>query len=452
MSISPPLRTNLRPLLPVLLLLALVGSSFSAVAQRGGKKKNEQVPLRDTLREHVDELYLEGCTFMMQGESASAQAAFEDVLQLDPGNHASMFNIAQLSLERKSYDGVITQCKNAVALDPTNFWYQDLLRTAYQAKGDLKNAIKVQESILSRFDNDAVGLVKLAELQLAAGEAEKARFSLQASEQYRWEETEDLIRRKIALHQQLRAWDKVQQLAVRLIACDPENTEPYRIQYDTYLAMGLPDSAWGVLNTLLRSDRNHPFALLEQAKRWRSAGDNAQADTYMDRFATAYPEAPEAIVWKAQALKQQPASATSVAQARTLLAQNGRSLELWQLVFADDEARTDFAQLRSDAETGLEYFPNEMQVLLAFGIGSARTNNADDATFALEKVLKKADTPISLQARAAAELAVVYQQGGKTAEAKQTALRAQTLLDKLPAGDPVLPVCKQLLETFSGGN
>jgi tetratricopeptide (TPR) repeat protein len=355
-------------------------------------------------------------------------------------------------MERKSYDVAITQCKNAVALDPSNFWYHNLLRSAYQAKGDLKNAIKVQEGVLARFGSTAAGLVQMAELQLTAGDAEKARFSLQASEQYRWEETEDLIRRKIALNQQLKAWDKVLQLTMRLIECDPENTEPYRIQYDTYLTMGLPDSAVGVLNTLLSSNRNHPFALLAQVKRLRAAGDNAQADSYMDRFATAYPEAPEAIVWKAQALKQQPASATSVAQARTLLAQNGRSLELWQLVFADDEARTDFAQLRSDAETGLEYFPNEMPVLLAFGIGSARTSKADDATFALEKVLKKADTPISLQARAAAELAVVYQQAGKTAEAKQTALRAQTLLGKLPAGDPVLPVCKQLLETFSGGN
>ena len=83
------------------------------------------------------------------GNYDKALELFSQVLRIDQNNHAAMYEMAGLYLERNKVNDALHFAKNAASLNPKNEWYQLLLADIYTKTGRTQDAVGVYEQLVN---------------------------------------------------------------------------------------------------------------------------------------------------------------------------------------------------------------------------------------------------------------------------------------------------------------
>lgn len=435
---------------------------------------NISIEEKDAREDKIHSLYVDACTYMMQGETAKAIAGFKAVLAEDGSNHASMYNIAKMLYEGRTYDESIQYIKNAISLDRQNYWYRTLLRDIYLAQGDMNGMVQVQEQLVTIFGEKPEDAILLATFYVENNRIEDALRMLQLAEQ-KGDLSEIMLLRKVQLLAKIKRTQEIPAVTQRLIEQNPENTEYYRLQYNAFNEMKQPLDARKTLQQLLEVDVNNGFALLTLSDSYRAADKADSADIYLYRafrdpsvdeelktvylrqaiadapknaanaqrvetllmiFNEAHPNSYNGALLKAEMLTLQGNNAGALNAYRELLGQNGNNEPAWLMLLQDDYRQKDFKHLKEDSENAMEYFPNNENFLFYLGLSSLYVNALDEAIYAFEKIRKKGSQNAELLALTHLQLGKAYQKNGNTASATANWLQAEAAFARFVAEKP----------------
>ncbi|MEM7367205.1 MAG: tetratricopeptide repeat protein [Bacteroidota bacterium] len=397
-------------------------------------------------KEKVDKRYVDACTHMIRGDLRVAMDLFKEVLKLVPDHHASMYNIAKLAIEQRQYDDAITYASRALDADKTNYWYYQVLKQAYEFKGEFARAIEVQEEIVRQFPAKIDDRIQLAELYIRNREMNKGITTLTQIEE-EMGPSDEISLRKFQIFMRQKEYDQALVIVNQLLDGHPSEPRFYQMKYDVLNRLGKNAEGILVLDELLDRDPDNGFALLSLADHYRKLNNTEKSDFYLfqafenpeieqsgkiqiiQNLLRMTPDNPSIFprVQKLAAIfnRTHPGSAQAYALQGKLFLLDSKvdsarlyyrksldiessNIPVWLDLIETSFGTRDFQQLYKDAEEALEFYPNQEQFLYFLGISGSQIGEYRSATNALEKIKRIGTAGEQLMAQACAELGQLY--------------------------------------------
>ena len=407
-----------------------ISQNSGLYAQKGKKNKknksqnNSSVKTGPGDQSKIDFFFIEASTEYVKGNKSEALELYKQVLEIDGDHHASIYNIAKIYFEEGKHSEAERYGKMALDANADNYWYYKLLADIYDARRDIKQAIRIQERLVEKFPEDVDAMFDLAQFYITDDNYNR---SVEVYDQIETQigMNEDVVFRKHQLYQFLNQPDKALAELEKLIAFFPNDPRYYQARYDVLMMADREEEAIKTLENLLQANPNDAFALLALADYYKSKGEFKKSDEFLFRafdneqveleakveiLSALYPYADRDPAVRermeelgARLYNSHPKSALVNGVRADIFQANGnsdsarhyyrRSLEIdpsnqkvWQeLLFIDSEAN-DFKALEKDAEEALEYFPNQTLFLYFFGLGSSQNEHFEEAIYAFEKI------------------------------------------------------------------
>jgi tetratricopeptide (TPR) repeat protein len=353
----------------------------------------------------VEQLFLSALVEKTREKPQEASDLLNRILQMDPKNHASLYELANLRKEQKKYEEAQELLEKAVTVKPDNEWYWRSLADSYEKTNDVAKLEKVFSELIrinpDKHDN-YFDLGNAYYIQQRYDDALKLYDRLEKITGPTDELT--INRQKIFLKQGKvnLAGDDLE----KKILAEPNQIRYYLLLAEIYNSTGKADDALKVLERAKKVDPNNGMVHLALAEIYRDKNNKdasfnelslAFAIPELDvnqkiRIVTGYfPKFPEPNA-KASALElskiivtAHPKDARANALYGDMLLQNGKSIEAlaaYQKSLAVDnqqyEVREQMVRLQlsnndldnviKDGEETLSFFPNQAGMNYMVGV------------------------------------------------------------------------------------
>jgi len=123
---------------------------------------------------NVQALRTKGAILRVMGNDAEAQACFEKILSMDPGNYSFLLDLADIHFHRKEYKEAEERIHSYLAKKPNDREAKMLLGRMFAEMGNRAHAIQIFEELSKADPTDTEALTALSELHKEAGSVEKA--------------------------------------------------------------------------------------------------------------------------------------------------------------------------------------------------------------------------------------------------------------------------------------
>ena len=172
---------NLRRVIYILAIyfIGLLAMPISTLAQSDGKNTVQTVAEQ---RRAFDYYYLQALALKEQGAHDAALEMFEHCLRLAPASPAVLFELSTYYMYLGKKNEALQMMQRAVKEEPSNFWYRQILATAYENNNLLPDAIAVYESMASDFPANTEMYLILAGYYSEEAQYDKALSALDAYE------------------------------------------------------------------------------------------------------------------------------------------------------------------------------------------------------------------------------------------------------------------------------
>jgi len=419
--------------LSLLLLMACGGSKkantgrFTKETDPHLQKSGKQVRENPDLRIKIDFYYVEAATQAGLGNYQEALSLYKEVLKLDPGNHAAMYEIARLYLELKRPSEAVEYGQKARQLHASNYWYHFITAEAYNQLNKISETEKILLKMTELFPTDKDIKIELADLYLRSQQFDKALKIMDQLEHTEGMSTEIRLQ-KFRIYANQRKHKEATREIRLLIQQDPSNTDYYRYLHDYFVAIDSRDSAISVLEELIVADPSNTFGLITLSQYYRNQGRTTEANQLQTRAMQSEGLTPEGKVQLLLALSAslnqdsslyenilqitnellevQPENNLLMALKADLfrfkneldsariwllksLSKEGVNESLWENLLYLDAGLERYDLLFEDSNKALEYFPNNQSILFMNGISAYFQKNYEEARFSLEKALKQ---------------------------------------------------------------
>ena len=116
------------------------------------------------------------------GKYKEAASLLKALSVADPSNDAVCYYLGMCSFYLGSYDDAAAQLRQAVRLDPSNFWYRDRLARLYTTTAQPELAIDIYESLIKEFPKKTDIYYTLVQLYLQQGKIDEVMQTLEEIE------------------------------------------------------------------------------------------------------------------------------------------------------------------------------------------------------------------------------------------------------------------------------
>lgn len=398
------------------LLLSQSCKTGSKVASTPVTKAAEQAGL-DEKQVNLQYNYYNAVKEKVLGNYDKAIELFSQVLRSDPNNHAAMYELAGIYIEKNKINDALHFSKNAVELNPDNEWYQLQLAEIYSKTNHTKEAVAIYEKLSKQHPERPDYLFQWAEALLYAGKP------LEAIKVYdKLEETigvsRELTVQKQRIYLRLGKTDLAAAEIEKLISQNPNDPDGYAMLIDLYLANNMNDKAMETIQRLTVVDPENPRIALSMAEYYRAKGDNDKSFIELKKAFTSpklnsdiklqiltsylplvqqHPEMLEQALELSKLMAENhPTESNAHAvygdfltlakknseardQYREALAIDGKNMQAWtQLLIIESELR-DYNPMEKEADAALELYPEQSIFYLFSGIAKSQNNKLDDA-------------------------------------------------------------------------
>jgi len=135
-------------------------------------------PLSFEQRRKFDYYFLEAVRLKEKGELDAAFDMYSHCLEIDSQSAAVQYEMAQFYMflgQTQKGEGLL---RNAVSLEPDNYWYKQTLASHYRKKGTNEQAVGVIEEIVERFPSRLEPLMELVDLYVRLEDYKKVVHTL----------------------------------------------------------------------------------------------------------------------------------------------------------------------------------------------------------------------------------------------------------------------------------
>lgn len=466
------------------ILFVLMLCLFSLL-QAQPKKKKDKTPKKPkattqqidpATQRQLDLDYVDASMELVNGNPRVAIEHFQKILKNAPEHHASMYNLALLYMEvatgASDYEEAIRLLEASITLDKSNYWYYYSLVDAYRRKGDMANAIRVQELIVKQFPKEMGVLSTLADLYTKNKSYDKALATIKQIEAKQSAMSEEVGMQKYRLFIEIGKYEDAMATINKLIDSHPDKPEFVYHKYTLFCKMNKQAEGVELLKNLLQKFPSDSYALLTLADYYKTQNNFAESDKYlfkafanpdisvegklnviqsmqrasdkdkevekrlaalMQIFTQTHPIHAATYLLKGDlfAMNQNPDSAH--AMYRKAIEKEDTKIEIWEKLLESAFRMQDNAILTKDVSEALELFPNNDKFTYYWGMANLAKKEYEQALFAFEKVRKRNRAEPLLTARVHAGIGTVMMKNGGQATADDEFKKAINL-----AGDDPL--------------
>lgn len=225
-------------------LQIFAGSLFEPVSEKGDSA---------TVDRAFDYFFLKALALKEEGRHDEAFELYEHCLELRPGSSIIYYELYGMY----SFLGRKTEALDMMELaaegDTTNYWYSNILATAYVEAGDYEKAARIYERMTRIFTSRPGLLYTLAGIYAEQGKFEKAIGALENIERIDGK-TEQISLQKLRIYVVMQDADAAVAEMRSLVQEYPDNQDLKVLLGDVYLQFGDKESALAVYDSVALSD------------------------------------------------------------------------------------------------------------------------------------------------------------------------------------------------------
>ena len=146
---------------------ALSTTQTAATAAGKGKgKPSGSGAVVDESRQKINAYFVEASAAAMNQNPKEAALLFTKVIELDPINHAAMYNIGRIRYDEGDFVSAASWAQKAIKIDKTNFWYYALLADANERLGKYNETANVLSELTSKFPENYQSFLNLSHIYI----------------------------------------------------------------------------------------------------------------------------------------------------------------------------------------------------------------------------------------------------------------------------------------------
>lgn len=411
-----------------LILLLSIYASLFAFSQKNeyinNASQGNEKPLtfRDSLK--IQDLFISAIQEKMRMNMPEAIQNFEKILILDPNNHATLFELANIYTSAKDYDRAKNYLDKALIINPNNEWYWILMADIYNKTNRIEELIPVYTEIIKLTPNQEAYYYELANVYYVQGEDDKALATYREIEN-RFGSSDDLTTRRMDILFQSKRFTELEEDIKKQISLKPNDIKNYFLITELYVktnnrprAIDLLQKAKNQFPTngrirLLLADQFTALKQLENAFiELKVAFSDAElkidekvriilsffpmfsdmrARAYANELASimvkAHPDEAKAFALQGDVLFQEAKYKEAQNSYKKALEINDQVYQVWEQLLRIELSIGDYQELISDGNKALEIFPNQAALYLYTGIGYAQLKNHEKAVLFLKSAL-----------------------------------------------------------------
>ena len=142
---------------------------FSAIAPASAQSKKSL---------QVESGLVDAVALFDAGKFKEAASLLKVLSAADPANDAVRYYLGMSSVYLQDYDTAVAQLREAVRLDPSNYWYRDRLARLYTSTGQPELAVDIYESLMKEFPKKTDIYYTLAQLYMQNGKVDEVLRTL----------------------------------------------------------------------------------------------------------------------------------------------------------------------------------------------------------------------------------------------------------------------------------
>lgn len=221
-------------------------------------------------------VFIEANKQKLTGNFDEAIRLFKQCLTLDPGDAASMFELANLYLMANRSGEALSYAESAAMTDPDNVWYQILYAETLQKRGNYAQAVEVFTDLTENHPENLSYRNRLALAYLYNNMPEKAIDVYDKIEEDIGV-TEEISLKKQGIYLQQNEVDKAIGEIEKLIDTFPYESKYYAVLAEVCLASGKEEKAVEAYEKILEIDPLNPYVHISLADYYRKKDQNERA-------------------------------------------------------------------------------------------------------------------------------------------------------------------------------
>lgn len=221
----------------------------TALSQQTSTHGNDTI----SRRRAFDYCYLQALTLKEQGQHDAAFEMFEHCHSLDPSSPAILFELSFYYMFLGKKGEALAMMKRAVNMEPGNFWYRQILATAYENNGERDNAIAIYESMAKDFPSNSEIHLILSGHYAEQEEYEKAIAALNDYERKEGK-SEQISMQKFEISMMMHDSTKAIAEVAKLSADNPDNPKYKVLLGDAYQYNGNMPRAYQIYQEVLSQE------------------------------------------------------------------------------------------------------------------------------------------------------------------------------------------------------
>ncbi|WP_377099944.1 tetratricopeptide repeat protein [Mucilaginibacter calamicampi] len=364
----------------------------------------------------VEQMFYAALSKKTVEDNAGAAAVFTKILEIDPNNDASLYELANIKKLQKKYPDALPLLEKAVTIKPDNSWYWLSLADVYEKNNDFLKLENVFTQLIRLNPDKPDVYFDKANALFLQGKYDDALKVYDAVEKITGPSDDlTLNRQKVYLKQGNP--DKAAASLEALIAASPNNIRYYLMLADLYNSVNQPDKTAKVLERAKKVDPNNglihlgladiyrdkknvdgSFSELEQAfsvpelsidqkiriiagyiPQFADPNARASALALSKLLVTSHPEDARAHAIYGDILLQNDKVSEAKASYKKSIAINDQVYEVREQLVRIAMGENDLATVIKDGEEALSFFPNQAEMNYFVGLAWLQKKDAKKA-------------------------------------------------------------------------
>jgi tetratricopeptide (TPR) repeat protein len=269
----------------------ILGSCLLALSSNGQNKKIVVVagrPMSSTDSAVVKQLFFSALREKAIENTTLAAEFFDKVIQMDPANDASMYELANIKKTKNNYSDAQELLEKAVTVNPDNEWYWTSLADCYEKNNGIDKLDNVFNELIRIHPDKPDYYYDKANALFYQGKYDQALQVYDKIEQLTGP-TDDLLANRQKIYLKQNKTDLAAKQLEQMIAADPSQIKYYLFLAQLYSSNNMTDKALKVLQAAEKIKPNNGLTHLALADLYRDK-QNIEASYNELTLAFAIPE------------------------------------------------------------------------------------------------------------------------------------------------------------------
>ena len=259
-------------------LLTILFLTTSCKSTDNGKthRKTKTKQLSNSERLVIDGIFIDANKERLLGNFQNALDLFSVVINRDPENAATLYEIARIYRVQKKTTESLMYAKRAVDIDGDNIWYQLLLTDLYNSNQQFAEATAVWANIVKRNPDKIDYYYDWANASIYENKLEQA-IKIYNQIEKKIGLTEDVSMQKQKLYLNMDKFSKAVEEIERLSAQSPNDIRYYAMLAELHMKKKMYDKAFYYYNKILQKEPNDKFIHISLASYYREIGQKEKS-------------------------------------------------------------------------------------------------------------------------------------------------------------------------------